>query len=89
VDALRDLWASVGLIDVETREIAVKRTFSDFDDYWTTVLDGPSVGKQLAAMPVADAESLKAVMRERLPADTNGRITYGARANAVRGRCRL
>jgi SAM-dependent methyltransferase len=89
VDALRDLWASAGLIDVETREIAVKRTFSDFDDYWTTVLDGPSVGKQLAAMPVADAESLKAVMRERLPADTNGRITYGARANAVRGRCRL
>jgi ubiquinone/menaquinone biosynthesis C-methylase UbiE len=87
-DALRDLWTAAGLADVETREIVVQRTFSDFDDYWTTVLGGPSVGKQLAAMASEDAEHLKAVMRVRLPADVNGRITYTARANAVRGRSR-
>jgi SAM-dependent methyltransferase len=86
VDILRDVWMRAGLVDVETREIAVQRTFSDFDDYWSTVLGGPSVGKQLAAMAFDDTESLKAVMRERLPADATGRISYGARANAVRGR---
>jgi len=87
MDTLRDLWTAAGLLDIETREIVVERTFSDFDDYWTTVLGGPSVGKQLAAMSLEETESLKSIMRERLPADVNGRITGEARANAVRGRC--
>jgi hypothetical protein len=26
------------------REIRAQRTFADFDDYWATVLGGPSVG---------------------------------------------
>lgn len=86
METLRGLWTGAGLLDVETREISARRTFSDFDDYWTTVLGGPSVGRQLAAMAFEDLESLKAVMRERLPADATGRITYEARANAVRGR---
>jgi SAM-dependent methyltransferase len=87
MDALRDLWTGAGLMNVETREIVVRRTFTDFDDYWATVLGGPSVGRQLAAMSFEDAENLKAIIRRRLPADANGRITYGAGANAVRGRC--
>jgi SAM-dependent methyltransferase len=86
IDAMRDLWTGAGLVRVETREITVQRTFDDFDDYWATVLGGPSVGPQLAAMASADLALLKARMRARLPADTNGRITYSARANAVKGR---
>ena len=35
-------WCGSG--GVETREIKVQRTFADFDDYWTTILGGPSVG---------------------------------------------
>src|SRR5216684_4543728 len=31
MDALRDLWTDAGLDAVETREIAVQRTFTDFD----------------------------------------------------------
>ena len=86
IDAMRDLWTAAGLDAVETREITVQRTFADFDDYWTTILGGPSVGPKLAAMASADLELLKARMRARLPADANGRITYSARANAVKGR---
>jgi hypothetical protein len=71
---------------VETREIAVRRTFADFEDYWATVLGGASVGPQLAAMAPADVARLRARMRERLPADADGRITCAARANAVKGR---
>ena len=44
MDAMRDLWTGAGLDAVETREITVQRTFADFDDYWTTILGGPSVG---------------------------------------------
>jgi SAM-dependent methyltransferase len=85
IDAMRELWLGAGLDAVETQEIAVQRTFADFDDYWTTILGGPSVGRQLMAMASDDLEGLKARMRARLPVDAAGRITYGARANAVKG----
>jgi hypothetical protein len=37
-------------------------------------------------MAPGDAERLKARVRERLPADAAGQITYTARANAIKGR---
>ena len=37
-------------------------------------------------MPTAEVERLKARVRERLPADAAGRVTYTARANAIKGR---
>ncbi len=86
IDAMRDLWTGAGLARVETLEITVQRTFTDFDDYWTTVLGGPSVGPQLAAMTSDDLARLCARMRAHLPADAAGRITCSARANAVKGR---
>lgn len=86
IDAMRDLWSDAGLHAVETREIIVQRTFADFDDYWTTILMGPNVGPKAAAMASEDLALLKARVRDRLPADAMGRITYSARANAVRGR---
>jgi len=85
IDVMQDLWMSAGLESVETREITVRRAFSDFDDYWATVLGGPSVGPQLAAMASGELALLKARMRERLPAGAAGSITYGARANAAKG----
>jgi SAM-dependent methyltransferase len=86
IDALRDLWTGAGLEAFDTREITVQRTFTDFDDYWTTIFGGPSVGATLAAMGSDDLALLESRMRARLPADATGRITYSARANAVRGR---
>jgi SAM-dependent methyltransferase len=85
IESLRELWTGAGLTAVETREIAVQRTFMDFDDFWTTILAGPSVGPKLAKMTSGEITILKERMRARLPADGEGRITYGARANAVKG----
>jgi SAM-dependent methyltransferase len=85
IDAMRDLWTGAGLHAVETCEITVERTFADFDDYWTTILNGPNVGPKAAAMASEDRAVLKARLRERLPVDAMGRITYSARANAVKG----
>ena len=85
IEVLLDLWTSAGLIDVETCELVVRRTFADFDDYWTTVRDGPSVGKQLVAMAPEQLATLQSRMRDRLAVDADGRITCTARANAVKG----
>ena len=86
MEALQNLWRGAGLDAVETKEITVQRSFADFDDFWTTSLLGPSVGPTVAAMPSGDVELLKTRVRALLPADAAGRITYGARANAVKGR---
>jgi RimJ/RimL family protein N-acetyltransferase len=86
IDAMRDLWTGAGLDGVETREIAVQRTFADFEDYWTTVLGGPSVGLRLAAMVPDDRARLQSRMRARLPTDGAGRIFCSGRAHAVKGR---
>ena len=64
----------------------VQRTFTDFDDFWTTTLRGSSVGPTIGAMAPGDVELLKRRVRTRLPPDATGRITYSARANAVKGR---
>lgn len=84
-DALRDLWSAAGLEGVEVREIEVERIFADFDDYWTTILGGPSVASLLARMTSDDRARLAARCRERVTADGSGRIRCRARANAVKG----
>jgi ubiquinone/menaquinone biosynthesis C-methylase UbiE len=84
-EALQDLWTGAGLEAVETREIAVQRTFTDFDDFWMTQLKFPSVAPVVAAMASGSVETLKGRVRAALPADAEGRITYGARAHAIKG----
>jgi ubiquinone/menaquinone biosynthesis C-methylase UbiE len=86
IDAMHELLTGAGLDAVETREITVQRTFADFDEMWTTNLLAPTVGQTLAGLPPADIERLRQQVRARVPADSAGRITYGARANAVKGR---
>ena len=86
LENLKALWTSAGLTQVETREITVQRSFVDFEDYWATVRGGPSVGQGLAAITPEKIALLQARMRAHLPTDTTGRISYSARANAVKGR---
>ena len=68
MEALRDLWTGAGLDAIETREITVQRTFTDFDDFWTTTLGGSSVGPTVAAMAPGDVGLLK--RRVRTPTAT-------------------
>jgi len=83
---MRDLWTGAGLLSVETREIVVRRTYRDFDELWTMSMASPSLRIALSAMSQDEIAQLKARARDELPADGSGRITLGARANAVRGR---
>jgi SAM-dependent methyltransferase len=85
LDAMQALWAGAGLTRIETREIMVERTFSDFDAFWATAQTGPRLAASIAAMPAGDRATLRDRMHARLKADAGGRITYGARANAIKG----
>jgi len=85
IDAMCELWRGAGLEAVQTRSFAVRRTFADLDDYWTTILGAPSVGGKLAAMTPADRGLLRERLSSRLQADARGRITCAALANAVKG----
>ncbi len=83
---LRQLWTGAGVDAVELLEITVQRTFADFEDFWdTTQL---AFSKTFATMVPHDVDLVKAKARTGLPPDDDGRITYSARANAIKGRVR-
>lgn len=86
LDAMRALWTGAGIVDVETREIAVERSFASFDELWAINTKSPSISATIGAMAPADVEAVKRNVRARLPADSAGRVTHGARAHAVKGR---
>jgi len=86
IETMRELWADAGLVQIETRVIAVERTFDDFDTFWKIAQTGPRLAASLAAMPADDRRILSERLRARLAPDANGRVTYGARANAIKGR---
>jgi ubiquinone/menaquinone biosynthesis C-methylase UbiE len=85
IETIGKLWSAAGLEAVETREIEVQRTFADFEDFWTTSLLGSSIAPTIAAMAPEDLEQLKMRVRARMPADSAGRISCDARANAIKG----
>jgi len=86
IETMRELWNGAGLEAVETREIAVERTFADFEDFWITSQMGSSIRPMIGAMTAKDVDQLKNRVRARVPADAAGRITNGGRANAIKGR---
>jgi ubiquinone/menaquinone biosynthesis C-methylase UbiE len=86
MDALQQLWSEAGLESIETRVIEPVRTFANFDEFWTINMLGPVIGPTVRDLTPARVEELKTRVRARLTADSTGRITCSARANAIRGR---
>lgn len=86
IDELARLWREAGLLDVETTAITVQREFQDFDDYWETVLGGPSVVATLATLTPGRIAELQEKVRARLGISADGRILASGRAHAVKGR---
>jgi ubiquinone/menaquinone biosynthesis C-methylase UbiE len=86
IEAMQELWRGAGLEAVETREIAVTRTFADFEDFWSTALLGSSIRAMVETRTPDEVVELKQRVNARMLADAAGRITLSARANAVKGR---
>ena len=86
MDVLESLWRGAGVVDIETREITVQRTFPDFATFWRIAQTGPRLRDHLAAMTAETSSVLQDRLRARLAPEADGRITYSARANAIKGR---
>ncbi len=86
-DALRSLFETCHLLDVETRGIEVPTVFRTFDDYWSPFLggQGPAPGYAVS-LPEDRRERLRDLLRRRLPSSPDGSIRLTARAWAVHGR---
>jgi ubiquinone/menaquinone biosynthesis C-methylase UbiE len=81
IDALTTLFGASGLIDIDSRSIEIQLVYEDFDDYWRS-----QTADAIREMTDSEIQKLKTLLKERLPPDENGRISYKARANAIRAR---
>jgi hypothetical protein len=67
--------------------IRITVAYSGFDDFWESNSAPVGLaGNAISKLPTGTREELRARLRAQLPADANGRITYEAFANAVKGR---
>jgi SAM-dependent methyltransferase len=83
IDAMRALWTDAGIGALETREITVVRSFTSFDEFWTSSMAGATA---LAGLPLDRLAHLRERVRLRMAPDAAGGIAYSARANAIKGR---
>jgi SAM-dependent methyltransferase len=84
-EPLRAIWGA-SLTDVVVRPIEIAMVFSDFDDYWQPFLGGQGpAATYVNSLSIDHRARLRAELRDRLPIETDGSITLGARAWAVRG----
>jgi len=85
-DALRQLFESMGLRDVEVRLIEVPTVFRDFDDYWNPFLAGVGPAPSYAmSLSEEHRNELRERIRATLPFDVDGSIPLSARAWAAQG----
>ena len=82
---LMRLWTEAGLTRIEARDIPVTRSFSNFEDYWTTAIKAPRIKIALEATPPDTVANLKSRVSINLSADTGGPVIAKGRANAIRG----
>lgn len=86
MDRLLSVWTGAGLRNIDSRVIRVERSFNDFDEFWSAASGAGRSKVSLASLGAEATERVKARVRTALPPDADGRITYAAQANAVRGR---
>lgn len=85
-EGLRVLWRQAGFANIEERVLRTRRTFDDFEDYWSTTIVAPNLAPMLRTMATADVMLLKSRVREQVPIEASGRVSIEAYANAIVGR---
>ncbi len=84
-DASEDLWRRTGLVDVQTRQFEVSRTFDSFEDYWRTAYGSPRLRELLTSLSKPERQRICQGARGRIGGAGDGPLVLTARANAVKG----
>ena len=85
LEALHGLWVRAELVAVETKTISVRRVFDDFEDFWRANTTTGPLRATLATMDAGAISALQDRVRVSVPAEDQGRITYGSVAHAAKG----
>jgi len=86
-DALRQLFESTKLRNVEVRPIEVPTVFRDFNDYWNPFLAGVGPAPSyVMSLSEEHRSALREQIRVRLPFNADGSIPLSARAWAALGK---
>ncbi len=84
---MRSLWSEAGLMDIETRRIDISVSFGVFADFWDSFHVRPNPATRfMENLGEAEVEAIRRWLRDFLPTDRLGRISYTASASAVKGR---
>jgi SAM-dependent methyltransferase len=82
---MKKIWTNLGISEVETTTFYVKRSFKNFNDYWSISSVGPSVAGTLKALSPETVNELKVKLNALLERDAENNIIAYAFANAVKG----
>lgn len=85
-EGLHALWTRAGFANIEARVLRARRTFNDFEDYWSTTIAAPNLAPMLTTLATADVTKLKSRVLEQVPIEASGRVSFEASANAIVGR---
>jgi SAM-dependent methyltransferase len=87
LDALQSMFTNAGILDVKTTAIDVSTTYRDFEEYWSAATPSylPAV-QVMQKLPEPDRRRMREAVRGLLSTDAQARISYVARAHAVKGR---
>jgi hypothetical protein len=66
-DGLHALWTRAGFVRIDARVLRTRRTFDDFEDYWSTTIAAPNLATMLATMASADVVELKSRVSQQMP----------------------
>lgn len=84
-EALKKLWAKLGLTAIATRALVVERTFADFEDYWQSMVISSPAGV-MEKLSDSEIATLRGLLHDRLPMSATGEITTHSWATAIAGR---
>ncbi|MFQ6537886.1 MULTISPECIES: class I SAM-dependent methyltransferase [Aphanothece] len=85
LETLVELWANGGLEGIETRQVAVQRTFTGFEELWNLLLEGPSSGQVLATLTAAERMAVQERLRSRWQVQGEEPLTLSGLAHAIQG----
>ena len=85
IDAMRAVWEGAGLLQVETRQIRVRRRFADFEEFWQACLLGGGTRAALDKLPPAELQTIKESSRAKAGVAGGDGLWVDAWANAVTG----
>jgi len=87
LDAIHQLFAQAGLLEIATTTIDATVSFPDFDELWQSQTQSCNpTSKTIAALSESERARLMTALRAELPAGADGGIAYSARANAIKAR---